>query len=245
MNNYKLVIAYDGTRYNGWQRQGNTENTIQGKLNEIIGKYLGEEVDVIGSGRTDKGVHAKMQVVSFKTKKSIDIEEFVTDINRYLPQDICIMEASPADGRFHARLNAVSKTYEYIIDNGEVPDIFFRKYSYRVEEHLDTDAMRKAAELLIGTHDFKSFCGNKHLKKSSVRTITDIRLIETTGKVYIYFEGDGFLQNMVRIMTGTLIEVGTGKRDYKSITDILEAKDREKAGFMAPPEGLSLTKVEY
>ncbi len=245
MYNYKIIIAYDGTKYNGWQRQGNTENTIQGKLNEIIGRYIPEEVDVNGSGRTDKGVHAKMQVASFKCSKKLKPEEFIHYINVYLPKDIRILSLEPADERFHARLNAVSKTYEYVIDNGNVADVFARKYVCRLEEKLDLDKMRKAAKLLTGTHDYKSFCGNKNFKKSSVRTVTDIDITESEGKVKISFTGDGFLQNMVRIMTGTLIEVGQGNRDYKSMTSIIEAKDREKAGFMAPPEGLTLVRVEY
>lgn len=245
MYNYKLTISYDGTRYNGWQRQGNTKDTIQGKLNEIIGKYLGEEVDLAGSGRTDKGVHAKGQVASFKCAKFLDIEKFVADVNGYLPQDIRILDPKPVDERFHARLSAVSKTYEYVIDNGPVADVFARKYSWRVEDALDVEKMRQAAELLVGTHDFKSFCGNKHLKKSSVRTITDIIIERNQGKIILQFTGDGFLQNMVRIMTGTLVEVGLGKREAASMLGILESKNRELAGMMVPPEGLFLKVVEY
>lgn len=245
MHNYKLIIAYDGTRYNGWQRQGNTDNTIQGKLNEIIGRYVSEQIDVAGSGRTDKGVHAKMQVASFKCHKLLNTDTFLYEINEFLPHDIRVLEVSEASDRFHARLNAVSKTYEYTIDNGKVADVFTRKYVYRVEEKLDVDKMKKAAALLLGTHDFKSFCGNKNFKKSSVRTITDIDIRYENGKVIISYTGDGFLQNMVRIMTGTLIEVGLGKRDCADITAIIEAKNREAAGFMAPPEGLCLVKVEY
>lgn len=245
MQNYKLIIQYDGTRYNGWQRQGNTENTIQGKLNEIIGKYMGEEIDIAGSGRTDAGVHAYGQVANFKTEKFLDKDKFLTDINSYLPQDIRIIKVESVDERFHARLSAVSKTYEYVIDNGAVADVFARKYSYRIEQPLDVEKMRTAAGLLTGTHDYISFCGNKKFKKSSVRTVTDISITELAGKVTISFNGNGFLQNMVRIMAGTLIEVGLGKRDAESMTGILEAKSREAAGMMAPAEGLFLKKVEY
>ena len=245
MQNYKLTIQYDGTRYNGWQRQGNTDNTIQGKLNEIIGKYLGEEVDIAGSGRTDAGVHAYGQVVNFKTKKCFDKEKFLVEMNSYLPQDIRILKVEAVDERFHARLSAVSKTYEYVIDNGIVADVFNRKYSYRLEQPLDIEKMRMAADFLIGTHDYISFCGNKKFKKSSVRTITNIAISEKDGKVVIAFTGDGFLQNMVRVMAGTLIEVGLGKREAESMTDILSAKDRMTAGMMAPPEGLFLKVVEY
>lgn len=245
MQNYKITIQYDGTRYNGWQRQGNTENTIQGKLNEIIGKYLGEEIDIAGSGRTDAGVHAHGQAANFKTEKFLDKDKFLIDINSYLPQDIRIIKVESVDERFHARLSAVSKTYEYVIDNGAVADVFSRKYSYRLEEALDMEKMRKAAGFLIGTHDYISFCGNKKFKKSSVRTVTDISIVESAGKIMISFTGNGFLQNMVRIMAGTLIEVGLGKRNAESMTSILEAKSRESAGMMAPAEGLFLKAVEY
>ena len=245
MQNYKIILQYDGTRYNGWQRQGNTENTIQGKLNETIGKYLGEEIDIAGSGRTDAGVHAYGQVANFKTVKFLDKDKFMLEINSYLPQDIRILKVETVDERFHARLSAVSKTYEYVIDNALVADVFSRKYSYRLEQTLDVEMMRKAAGFLKGTHDYISFCGNKKFKKSSIRTVTNITITEWNGKVTIAFTGDGFLQNMVRIMAGTLIEVGLGKRDVESMTDILEAKNREAAGMMAPPEGLFLKVVEY
>lgn len=245
MFNYKMTIAYDGTKYNGWQRQGNTDNTIQGKLNEIIGKYLSEEVDVAGSGRTDRGVHARAQVASFKVKQAIDVKRFVADINGYLPQDIRVLNIEQVDDRFHARLSALSKTYEYVIDNGQVSDVFSRKYVCRIEEKLDVSAMKKAAKLLVGTNDYISFCGNKHFKKSSVRTVSDIKIVEAEGMIVILYTGDGFLQNMVRIMTGTLIEVGLGKRSADSMKDIIGAKSREAAGFMAPAEGLSLYVVKY
>jgi len=245
MQNYKLTIQYDGTRYNGWQRQGNTDNTIQGKLNEIIGRYLGEEVDLAGSGRTDAGVHALAQVANFKTFKYFDKDKFLTEVNAFLPQDIRITEVESVDECFHARLSAVSKTYEYVIDNAPVADVFARKYSCRVEEPLDVEVMCEAAELFKGTHDYISFCGNKKFKKSSVRTVTDIVIAQSDGKIKIAFTGDGFLQNMVRIMAGTLIEVGLGKREASSMTTIIEAKSREAAGMMASPEGLFLKEVRY
>ncbi len=245
MKNYKLTIQYDGTRYNGWQRQGNTENTIQGKLNEIIGKYLEEEIDIAGSGRTDAGVHAYGQIASFKTKKHLNTEQFLLEVNHYLPMDIGIIEVKSVNDRFHARLSAVSKTYEYVIDNGKARDVFARKYSCRIEETLDVEAMRKAAKLLTGTHDYISFCGNKKFKKSSIRTVTDISVEKMDDKIIMSFTGNGFLQNMVRIMAGTLMEVGLGKREFLSMQNIIDAKSREAAGMMAPPEGLFLKKVEY
>lgn len=245
MFNYKMTVAYDGTKYNGWQRQGNTENTIQGKLNEIIGKYLDEEIDVAGSGRTDRGVHAKAQVANFKTASRLDTLKFLMNVNGYLPQDIRILAIEEVDERFHARLSAVSKTYEYVIDNRAIMDVFSRKYAYRIEDKLNVDKMREAAKLLIGTNDYISFCGNKHFKKSSVRTIYDITVNECDGMITISYTGDGFLQNMVRIMSGTLIEVGLGKRDGYEMLKIIEAKSRTEAGFMAPAEGLFLKKVMY
>lgn len=245
MYNYKIILQYDGTKYNGWQRQGNTANTIQGKLNETIGRYLEEETDIAGSGRTDAGVHAMGQAASFKTKKKFDTETFLTDINRYLPQDIRIVEVREVSERFHARLSAVGKTYEYVIDNGKAADVFRRKYAYRIEEKLDIEAMKAAAFLLTGTHDYISFCGNKHFKKSSVRTVTAITIQNQSGIITIAFTGNGFLQNMVRIMTGTLIEVGLGKREAASMSQILAAQSRQAAGMMAPPEGLFLKCVEY
>lgn len=245
MQNYKLTIQYDGTRYNGWQRQGNTENTIQGKLNEIIGKYLNEEIDIAGSGRTDAGVHAYGQVANFKTAKCFDKEKFLTDVNSYLPKDIRITAVESVDERFHARLSAVSKTYEYVIDNGKVSDVFKRKYAYRIEAPLNVEKMKEAAARLIGTHDYLSFCGNRKFKKSSVRSVMDISVEKVDDKITIRFTGNGFLQNMVRIMAGTLIEVGLGKREPESMTEILTARSRDAAGMMAPAEGLFLRKVEY
>ena len=245
MHNYKLTLQYDGTKYNGWQRQGNTANTIQGKLNEIIGKYLGEEIDTAGSGRTDAGVHACGQVANFKTKNCLNEEQLVKELNQYLPHDIRVTTVEEMDERFHARLSAVDKTYEYIIDNGKVSDVFTRKYVWRIEEALDIEAMKVASKHLIGTCDYTSFCGNKKLKKSAVRTITDITIEEGNGKIKISYTGNGFLQNMVRIMTGTLVEVGLNKRKADTIPAILEAKSREAAGMMAPPEGLFLKCVNY
>lgn len=245
MQNYKLTIQYDGTRYNGWQRQGNTKNTIQEKLNAALSRYLGEEIDLAGSGRTDAGVHAYGQVAHFKTVRCLNQERFLLDINSYLPEDIRIIKMESADDRFHARLSAVSKTYYYVIDNGTVADVFARKYSWRIEKPLHVDKMKEAAAFLTGTHNYKSFCGNKKFKKSSVRTVTEINITETAGKIVISFTGDGFLQNMVRIMAGTLAEVGLLKRQPESMTEILQAGDRETAGMMAPSEGLFLMKVEY
>lgn len=245
MPNYKMIIAYDGRKYNGWQKQPGYANTIQGKLEEICGKLLEEQVEVIGSGRTDAGVHALGQVANVKTKKDIKEDEFLEGLNTHLPKDIRIHEVKKAGDRFHARLNAVGKHYSYRIDNGIVSDLFTRKYTTRVEKKLDVEAMRRAAKYLIGEHDFTSFCTNSGKKKSKVRIIHDIDIVSENGKVYLEFHGNGFLYNMIRIISGTLIEVGLGKKAPEEMKTILDAKDRSRAGITAPPTGLFLVSVDY
>lgn len=243
--NYKLVLQYDGTKLNGWQKQGNTDNTIQGKLEAILEKMYGEPVEIHGSGRTDAGVHGLGQVANYHAPALFSEAEIRDNLNEYLSKDIRVLSVEKAEERFHARLTAKGKTYEYRIDNGKVANVFCRKYTMREEAPLDLTAMRQAASLLIGTHDFKSFCANKKMKKSTVRTITSIVLEETKGMVTIRYTGNGFLYNMVRILTGTLIEVGRGKRKPEEIPEILAAKDRGMAGFTAPAQGLYLVEVEY
>lgn len=260
MKNIKLVIAYDGTRYNGWQKQGNTKNTIQEKLEEILSKLMGEKIEVIGSGRTDAGVHAIGQVANFKIKDKLlkqffkeweneDIEYGLKNVhkelNRYLPQDIRIISVSEENERFHARLNAIGKHYSYRIDNGEISEVFLRKYLLRIEEKLDLDKMRNAAQMLIGEHDFKSFCANKKMKKSTVRTIYKIEITKDKGIVKIDFYGNGFLYNMIRIMVGTLIEIGLSKRNPNDIKRILETGSRSEAGYLVSGNGLFLEEVYY
>lgn len=251
MLNYKMLIAYDGTRYDGWQRQDNTGDTIQGKLEQVLSAYYGQPVEVSGSGRTDAGVHALEQVVNFHEpaegkgegkNRAGELQEY---LNHYLPQDIRVNRVEKADPRFHARLSAKSKIYEYRIDCGQVARVFERKYLTRIEEPLDIEAMKAGARLAIGTHDFKSFCSNKRLKKSAVRTLHSIDIDKNDGILTIRYHGDGFLYNMVRILTGTLIEMGRGKREPEEMTAILEAADRAAAGYTAPPQGLFLVKVFY
>lgn len=246
--NYKITLQYEGTRYDGWQKQGNTDNTIQGKLEEILFKMTGEPVEVHGSGRTDAGVHARGQVANFHLRDSEQrAKEIMAYLNRYLPEDIAVTDAMPVPERFHSRLNAVKKIYTYQIETGARRDVFIRRMQYGLGSSLDTEAMRKAARLLCGTHDFKSFCGNRKMKKSTVRTVHSITVHEDAGSsvVTLAFTGNGFLQNMVRIMTGTLIEVGQGKRSWQEMTAILEAKDRQAAGMTAPAQGLCLNGVLY
>jgi len=243
--NIKLVIAYDGSKYNGWQKQGNTGNTIQEKLEVLLGKMTNEEVEIHGSGRTDAGVHAKGQVANFHTNCKMSCQDMLSYINEYLPKDISVLSVEEVEERFHSRLWAEKKTYEYHIVNSQISDVFARKYSVQVIEYLDIEKMRDAAKLLIGTHDFIGFSSNKRMKKSTVRTIYQIDITNEKDKICISYCGNGFLYNMVRIMTGTLIEIGLGKRDIKSIEDILENRNRMQAGYTAPAQGLFLASVEY
>lgn len=248
MANFCLIIQYDGTRYNGWQRQGNTTNTIQEKLENILEHLYGEPVEIHGSGRTDAGVHALRQIANYRIPRMISrysCNEIMDYFNEYLPQDIRILSVEKAPERFHARLNAESKIYEYRLDIGRVSNIFERRYLYRIDEPLNLKRMREAADLLTGTHDFKSFCANRHMKKSSVRTIYEITFEESNGILYIRYRGDGFLYNMVRILTGTLIEIGLGDRMPSQIITALEGRDRSLTGFTAPAQGLFLADVFY
>ena len=245
MYTYRLTLSYDGSRYNGWQKQGNTKNTIQEKLETLLTRLIGEEVEVNGSGRTDAGVHAMGQVASFRTTHRQDCDTLLRDIRHYLPEDIGAMDLQEASPRFHARLNATGKTYVYRVWTGDAPNVFERKFLYTVTEPLNLAAMEQAAKALIGTHDFMSFCANKRMKKSTVRTITDLQIQQLGHELRFTVSGDGFLYNMVRILVGTLLEVGMGKRDPRSIPALLEAKDRSQAGYLVPPHGLRLEAVYY
>lgn len=243
--NYKLTLAYDGTRYDGWQKQGNTSNTIQEKLETLLTRLEGQEIRVHGAGRTDAGVHARGQVCHCRLHQEYTPETLRDYMNQYLPEDIAVLQAELVPERFHARLWAVGKTYCYQIRTSPIPDVFNRKYTYAYAHPLDVEAMRKAAGYLLGTHDFKSFCANRHMKKSTVRTLQMIEIQEEEGILRIYYTGDGFLYNMVRILTGTLIEVGEGKRTPESMREVLNRKNRQAAGYTAPPQGLTLCEVYY
>lgn len=245
MYTYRLILAYDGSRYNGWQKQGNTPNSIQEKLETLLTRLLGEPIEVSASGRTDAGVHAMGQVVSFHTASRQDCPVLLSELRRYLPEDIGALELTEAAPRFHARLNAVGKTYVYRVWNSDVPNVFERKYMYTFTEPLDLAAMETAAAALMGTHDFMSFCANRRVKKSTVRTIESIHMDRLGNELRFTVTGDGFLYNMVRILVGTLLEVGMGKRSPDSMAALLEAKDRSKAGYLVPPHGLRLEKVFY
>ncbi len=245
MKNYRITVSYDGTRYKGWQVQKSTDDTIQGKLQKVIESICNHPVEVIGSGRTDAGVHAKGQTANFHMEGSFDEGELLAMINRYLPGDIAVTSLSLVDDRFHSRYNAKSKTYVYRINTSQMSNVFEHRFVYEYGQALDEDRMREAADLLLGTHDFKSFCGNKKMKKSTERTIYAINIERIGDEIKISYTGDGFLQNMIRILTGTLIEVGRGDKRPEDVTEILKAKDREVAGYTAPPQGLILEEVQY
>lgn len=245
MRNFMLTLCYDGTRYNGWQKQGNTENTIQHKLETLLSRLLSQEVEIAASGRTDAGVHARRQVCSFKAETELDCETLLADIRKYLPEDIGAISLSEAGPRFHARLNCKGKTYVYRVRISEVPDVFGRKYVYKYNKPLDIAAMRSAAEKLCGEHDFSAFTSAKRMKKSAVRCISAIDISEENGEVRFSLTGNGFLYNMVRIIVGTLLEVGAGERDTESVESALSSRDRKNAGFTAPAQGLILWDVFY
>lgn len=244
--NVAIWLSYDGTRYDGWQKQGNTDRTIQGKLEGVLEKLEGCPVQVYGSGRTDAGVHAEGQVANVHLKQAMEPDQIREYLNRYLPEDIGVDKVSVMPERFHSRLNAVRKTYRYQVETGPKKDVFERHYYYGLGQALDVGEMERAAAFLVGTHDFKSFCGNKKMKKSTVRTIESIGFRRVgSSRLHIFFTGNGFLQQMVRILSGTLMEVGLGRRKAEDMTALLDAKDRQRAGFTAPPEGLFLESVEY
>ncbi len=247
--NYKFLISYDGTRYHGWERQPGKDATIQGKLEAVLNKMTGatsdNPVNLNGAGRTDAGVHARAMTANAVLDTDMTEDEIQSYMNQYLPEDISVNEVRACSDRFHARYNALGKTYRYTFWYGTGKPVFDRKYVMVLDQKPDTEAMRKAAKHLIGTHDFKSFCGNNKMKKSTVRCVDTINIEESGSYIRLYFHGNGFLQNMVRILTGTLLEVGFGNIKPDEVKDILEACDRQKAGPTAPPQGLALMKVDY
>ncbi len=244
MRTLRLDLCYDGTRYKGWQRLSGTENTLQGKLETALSRILGAETEISGSGRTDAGVHALHQIVSFTTESKMPCTEILLQLRRYLPADVGIYSCEEAGPRFHARLNARAKTYRYRVWNSETPCVFDRRYVYILPEKLDIPAMKQAAVCFIGEHDFSAFCTNKKMKKSTVRRIDEIKIDCVGREVQFTFTGNGFLYNMVRIMTGTLLEVGMGKRQAGEIPGLFGAK-REEAGYLVPAQGLCLMEVIY
>lgn len=245
MRNFKVTLQYEGTRYQGWQKQESTDNTIQGKLEALLSKMAGTKVEIQGSGRTDAGVHAAGQVANFHLDTDQSPLQIMEYMNFYLPEDIAVISIEEVPERFHSRLNAKGKTYLYRVINSPVPHIFDRKYAWTVEEKLDVDAMRKAAAFLEGTHDYKAFTSLKKSKKSTVRTVECILIECVDDEIRFTFRGDGFLYHMVRIMMGTLIEVGLHKKKPEEITGIFEKGLRENAGELVPAKGLTLLEVRY
>ena len=244
MRNLRLDICYDGTRYKGWQRLSGTDNTIQGKIETALSRILDEIVEISGSGRTDAGVHAAGQVANFHCESTMDADEILSQLRRYLPEDIGIYSCKEVSPRFHARLNAKEKTYLYRIWNSDLPCVFDRKYVAFFPERLDLDSMRTAASCLCGEHDFSAFCGNPKFKKSTVRFVRSIEIQRYGEEIRILVTGNGFLHSMVRIIVGTLIEVGRGTRSVDSVAKLFGGK-RADAGFLAPAQGLCLQEVFY
>ncbi len=245
MRNIRLLLQYEGTRYQGWQRQESAENTIQGKLEKLLGQMCGEVIELQGSGRTDAGVHAKGQVANFRTSCSMSVEEMQKYMNTYLPQDIAVIEVAEASERFHSRLNAVGKCYRYQVWNSEVSNVFLRRYALEYPQALDVEAMRKASAYLLGEHDFKAFTSTKKGKKSTVRRIDEIRIEQEGALITFTFQGNGFLYHMVRILVGTLLEVGRGLRDPDTMLEVIASKNRENAGELVAAKGLTLVRVNY
>ena len=271
--NIKLIISYDGTRYFGWEHQPNTDMTIQGKLENVLNMMLtseegkktgdvtgsiektadgtvdadefGKGVTVIGAGRTDAGVHARAMTANVILDTEKTCNEILAYMNRYLPEDISVNKVSEASAHFHSRYNAKGKTYRYTCWYGDTKPVFDRKYTSVLDKKPDVEKMREAAELLVGMHDYKSFCGNPKMKKSTVRVVDNIQIEESGNYIRFYYHGNGFLQNMVRIMTGTLLEVGFGKKKPEDIPKIIDGRNRQLAGFTAEAKGLTLMKVDY
>lgn len=244
MRNIRLDISYDGTRYQGWQRQAGNHNTIQGKIETALSRILGENIEISGSGRTDSGVHARGQVANFHCQSEMPADEILSELRKYLPEDIGIESCKEASVRFHARLNAREKTYQYRIWNSHKPCVFDRRYVYPVEGELDVEAMASAARHFLGTHDFGAFCAHRKTKKSTVRCIKAVSVERTGHEIRFRVTGDGFLHNMVRIMVGTLIEVGQGKRSADSIPELFQMQ-RKDTGYLVPGRGLCLEEVVY
>ena len=244
MRNLRLDLCYDGTRYKGWQRLTSNDNTIQSKLETALSRILNEPIEVTGSGRTDAGTHAKYQVANFHCNSQMQSEEILSQLRRYLPEDIGIYSCKDVSPRFHARLNAKTKTYVYRLWNSTQPCVFDRKYVCIDTKHLDIKKMELAAKKFLGTHDFSAFCANKNMKKSTVRHIHSFDISTENGEILFTVTGNGFLHHMVRIMVGTLLEVGTGEREPENICNLFGA-DRAEAGMLVPACGLCLMEVTY
>ncbi len=245
MRNIKLTIEYDGKEFNGWQKQPSKLN-IQGTIEQAIKTITGEDVDLQASGRTDAGVHALGQVANFKTNSNIPIEKMSIAINCNLKKSIRIVKAEEVEERFHSRLSCKRKIYRYIINNSEIPSAIYRNLETHIPYKLDIEKMKQAVKYFEGEHDFKAFKASGTSSKSSIRTIYKAEVIKMpNNRIYIELTGNGFLYNMVRIIAGTLVDVGTGKIEPEDIEKIIESKDRTNAGKTLPPQGLYLVCVNY
>lgn len=240
----RAIVAYDGTDYSGFQAQPEVP-TIQGELEAALQRVTGESITIFGSGRTDAGVHAKGQVIHFDTNCAIPLDKWAYVLNNQLPDAIIIQAVEEVDPSFHARFDVKVKEYRYCIDNGKTADLYRHRYALHIRHPLDELRMNQAASLLIGTHDFTSFCSAKTVVENKVRTIYDCRVEREGELVWVICRGNGFLYNMVRIIAGTLIEIGSGKRPVEEITRILSAADREQAGKTAEAKGLTMWAVTY
>lgn len=247
MHNYKMLIAFDGTNYSGWQIQPNG-TSIQALLQNAITTLIKEETTISGSGRTDAGVHALGQIAHFKTSSPLDLYRFLQSLNALIPKDIRVLTIEEVPSDFHARYSARSKTYRYHLHLGRVENPFNRLYSWHIRENVNLDRLRASAELLIGTHNFTTFANQSYFgsaAKNPIRTMLAIDVIAEERSICLEFRADGFLYKMVRNLTGTLLEIGIGKRPVEDIPRLIMAKDRREAGMAAPPQGLFLVHVEY
>ncbi|ETI69230.1 tRNA pseudouridine(38-40) synthase TruA [Neobacillus vireti] len=245
MQRYKCVISYDGSGFSGYQVQPN-KRTVQSELEAMLAKmHKGASIKVIGSGRTDAGVHAKGQVIHFDSPLPIPEQKWEVALNSMLPEDISVLSVKKVDPSFHARFDAVGKEYRYVLHLSPIRDPFQRNYASRYPYPLHLDAIREASKFFLGTHDFTSFCSAKTEVEDKIRTIETIDFINVGDLLTIRFVGNGFLYNMVRILVGTLLAVGSGDFSPEDIPVIIEKKDRRFAGKTAPPQGLYLWKVFY
>lgn len=245
MRNIKLTIEYDGKRYLGWQRLGDNDKTIQEKVEGVIKLLTNEDIEIVGSGRTDAGTHARGQVANFKTTHDMPLAEMQQFFNRYLPQDIVVNQIEEVPDRFHARYHAKGKQYSYYVWNDLIPTVFERSRSFHYPQTLDLEKMQTAADQLIGTHDFIGFSALKKSKKSTTRTIESLTITQEGQMIHFTFKGNGFLHKMVRIITGTLLAIGSGELDEGIIQHVLNEKVRQAAGETVPAHGLFLDEVDY